>query len=99
MVRFKYGPWDFRYRKFLNLLVGKGLAHVFLQGRTVHIGITAKGSEVAAQLREKEEFAVIIDRSRLLKTHFDLSASTLVKFIYETFPEIATLRYGTKISQ
>ena len=24
MVRFRYGPWDFRYRKFLNSLVGKG---------------------------------------------------------------------------
>jgi hypothetical protein len=99
MVRFKYGPWDFRYRKFLNLLVGKGLVHISLRGRTVYISLTAKGNEISNELSEKEEFAIIAERSRLLKTHFDLSASTLVKFVYTTFPEIANLRYGTKINQ
>ena len=28
MIRYKYGPWDFRYRRFINLLVSKELAHV-----------------------------------------------------------------------
>ena len=30
MIRYRYGPWDFRYRRFINLLVAKGLAHVFV---------------------------------------------------------------------
>ncbi|HZS26782.1 MAG TPA: hypothetical protein VFB76_06100 [Candidatus Angelobacter sp.] len=99
MVRYKYGPWDFRYRRFLNLLVGKGLAHISLDGRTVHIGITERGRELATKLAETDEFTDIAERSRLLKSHFDLSATNLVKFIYQTFPEIGNLRYGTKISQ
>jgi hypothetical protein len=99
MVRFKYGPWDFRYRRFLNILVGKNLAHVYLHGRTVHLGITPNGRAVAERLAEHSEFEELKDRTRLLKTHFDLSASTLVKFIYDTFPEIGTLRLGAPIQR
>jgi hypothetical protein len=99
MVRFKYGPWDFRYRRFLNILVGKGLAHVYLRGRTVHVGITESGRAVANRLAEHAEFADLKHRSKLLKTHFDLSASTLVKFVYDTFPEIGTMRLGSPIQQ
>ena len=40
MIRFRYGPWDFRYRRFLNLLVARGLVHILVSGRTVHIGVT-----------------------------------------------------------
>jgi hypothetical protein len=40
MVRYRYGPWDFRYRRFINLLVAKGLVTVYVQGRTIHIGLT-----------------------------------------------------------
>lgn len=42
MVRFRYGPWDHRYRRFLNSLVGKGLAVVRAEGRTI------MGSPIAA---------------------------------------------------
>jgi hypothetical protein len=99
MVRFKYGPWDFRYRGFVNVLVGKGLAHVHLHGRTIHLGITGKGQKIAEQLGQEAEFDDLRSRTKLLKTHFDLSASTLVKFIYETFPEIGTLRLGAPIEK
>jgi len=99
MVRFKYGPWDFRYRRFLNLLVGRGLVHISLRGRTVLIAVTEKGKKLATELESKEEFFDIVERSRLLKTHFDLSASTLVKFVYDVFPEIGSLRYGAKINK
>jgi hypothetical protein len=99
MVRFKYGPWDFRYRRFINLLVAKGLAHVYVHGRTVHIGITAKGKEIASELAEQPEFTELLMRTRLLKSHLDLSATTLMKFIYSTFPEISDLRYGQQIDE
>src|SRR4051812_33633398 len=38
MVRYKYGPWDYRYRRFVNLLVALGLAYVAVDGRTIRIG-------------------------------------------------------------
>jgi hypothetical protein len=99
MIRFKYGPWDFRYRRFLNLLSSKGLAHIFVSGRTVHVGITKKGRTVAEELKNAPEFSDLTSRARLLKTHLDLSATGLMKFIYETFPEIGTLRYGEHINE
>ncbi len=37
-------------------------------------------------------------RAKLLKRYFDLTATNLMKFIYDTFPEIGTLRLGTEIS-
>lgn len=98
MVRFKYGPWDHRYRRFLNLLVAKGLAAVTTEGRTVRIGLTERGLEVAQSLSAAEANEDTTRRARLLKRHFDLTATNLMKFIYETFPEIGTLRLGTEIT-
>jgi hypothetical protein len=97
MVRFKYGPWDHRYRRFLNLLVGKGLAKVTVDGRTINIGLTPRGIEAANQLAEDDANQDIVQRAAVLKRHFDLTATNLMKFIYETFPEIGTLRLGTEI--
>jgi hypothetical protein len=41
----------------------------------------------------EDAFKQLADRAQLLR-HFDLSATKLMKFIYETFPEISTLRSG-----
>jgi hypothetical protein len=98
MVRFKYGPWDHRYRRFLNLLVGKGLAKVTTEGRTIQVGLTPRGIEVADRLATNEVNQDMTARARLLKRHFDLSATNLMNFVYQTFPEIGTLRLGTEIS-
>lgn len=97
MVRFRYGPWDFRYRRFINLLAAKGLVQINIEGRTTRISLTDKGLDVAANVLKNEEFQDIAERSRLLKRHFDLSSTNLMKFIYNTFPEIATLRFGEVI--
>lgn len=98
MVRFKYGPWDHRYRRFLNLLIAKGLCSVLVEGRTVRIGITNRGLEVARLLASDDVNADVWKRAQLLKQYFDLSATNLMKFIYETFPEIGTLRFGAEIT-
>lgn len=97
MVRFRYGPWDFRYRRLMNLMVAKGLAQINIEGRTIHIGLTPKGVELAKHLSKEEAFQDLVSRARLLKRHFDLTGTNLMKFVYKTFPEIATLRFGEKI--
>lgn len=99
MVRFRYGPWDFRYRRLLNLLVAKGLIHLHVSGRTVHVSATAQGHQVASEFSKAEEFADLSARVKLLKTHFDIGGTTLMKFIYQTFPELSNLRYGTQIDE
>jgi hypothetical protein len=98
MVRFRYGPWDFRYRRFLNLLVGMGLANVSVDGRTVKIGLTQAGQDAATALGQTEAYQDIKERAKLLKGNLDLTATNLMKFVYETFPEIADLRLGEQIS-
>ena len=97
MVRYRYGPWDFRYRRFINLLVAKGLVTVNVQGRTIHIGLTDSGLNVAKRLSEDNAYHDLANRSRLLKKHFDWPPTKLMKFIYATFPEIVTLRLGEEI--
>jgi hypothetical protein len=93
MVRYRFGPWDGRYRRFLNLLSAKGLVRLGLEGRTVVIILTEKGVKAAERLQLEDAFKQLADRAQLLR-HFDLSATNLMKFIYETFPEISTLRSG-----
>ena len=97
MVRFKYGPWDFRYRKFINILVGKGLAYIHIQGRTIHLGLTEKGRATALDILNKENYSDIAERAKIVKRNFNFSATNLMRFIYKTFPEIISLQYGQEI--
>jgi len=97
MVRYKYGPWDFRYRKLLNTLIGKGLAHVQINGRRINVGITKKGFQIYSQLSDTETFIDLVKRAKLLRQNFNLSGTNLMKFIYQTFPEISDLRLGERI--
>jgi hypothetical protein len=97
MVRYRYGPWDDRYREILNELVGLDLAHVTVRGRTVHIGLTDRGLETARALGESRAYEDIARRASLLKTTLNLSATGLMRFVYETFPEIADMRLREEI--
>lgn len=97
MVRYRFGPWDHRYREFLNILVGKGLVTVSVEGRKVVIGLTEAGRILASELSTSPEFQDYARRSSLLKRHFDVQAATLMRFIYETFPEVVSLRLNERI--
>lgn len=97
MVRYRYGPWDFRYRRFANLLVGKGLAEVRVHGKSVNLSLTPTGLEAAALLASGEEFQDIARRARHLHTHFNYRGSWLKNFVYSTFPEVVSLRLGEEI--
>lgn len=98
MVRYRFGPWDHRYRGFINLLVAKGLASISVEGRKVVIAATEAGRERARQLSSDDLFIPYAQRARLLKRHFDLTATNLMRFIYETFPELVSLRSNAPIS-
>jgi len=97
MVRFRYGPWDHRYRRFLNLLAARGLIKVTMSGRTVMIGLTSTGREAAGRLSREEAFEDVAARAATLHRHFDVRGTTLMRFIYETFPEIVDLRMNEDI--
>ncbi len=97
MVRYRFGPWDHRYREFLNVLVAKDLAAVSVEGRTVVIGLTSTGRGAADRLAADPLFEAYRRRSTALKRHFDVTSTTLMRFIYKTFPEIVTLRSNEPI--
>lgn len=97
MVRYRFGPWDYRYRNFLNLLVSKHLVKIITEGRKVVIILTKEGREIAEELIKNPEFEQYNQRSLLLKRHFDIKATNLMKFIYDTFPEIISLNSGKRI--
>ena len=92
MVRYRFGPWDHRYREFLNILVGKGLVTLSVEGRKVVIALTDRGRNMAAELASSPVFQDYTRRSSLLKRHFDVQGTTLMRFIYDTFPEVVSLR-------
>ena len=98
MVRYKFGPWDHRYRRFLNILVGKGFVEV-KDGRPVVIRLTPKGREAAVSLLMQAEYKSVQHRAGLLKQHMNLGARALMDFIYRVFPEVTSLRLGETIDQ
>lgn len=97
MVRYRFGPWDHRYRGFLNVLIAKRLVSVSVEGRTVVIVPTESGRDLAAVLGADPAFEVYERRAGILKRHFDNRATHLMQFIYSTFPEILSLRSGAEI--
>ncbi len=98
MVRYRFGPWDHRYRNLLNLLVAKGLTEISVEGRTITVGLTRDGLAVSNDLSCVAEFGKYTERATILKRHFDLTGTNLMKFIYDTFPEILDLRANTPIT-
>jgi hypothetical protein len=97
MIRYHYGPWDHRYRRFINNLVAKGLVDVQVEKKTILIGLTEKGVSVANGFHQYFIFQDYFERSELLKDYFDIGAMTLKNFIYETFPEIVSMQKGEVI--
>ena len=98
MIRFRYGPWDSRYRRWIALMVSKGLAATCVQGRTVHVKLTDSGATVARQLQEHAEFAGLTTRSQSIASAFrTFSATGLKDFVYATFPEIVSMKWGESI--
>lgn len=97
MVRYRFGPWDHRYREFLNILIAKGLVNVSVEGRKIVILLTESGRIVADRLALDPVFEPYARRSTVLKRNFDLTATNLMRFIYQTFPEIVTMRANESI--
>lgn len=98
MIRFRYGPWDNRYRRWIGLLIAKGLATAYVEGKTIYVGLTEQGKSTAKDLAESPDFEVLDKRSQLIiKAVGSLSATKLKEFVYETFPEILDMKWGEDI--
>jgi hypothetical protein len=99
MIRFRYGPWDARYRRWLGLLHARGLVRLALSGNTIQVGLTDRGREVAAAFRRDPAYGEVSARSDVIALKFGaVSATKLKDFVYEAIPEITDMRWGDLIS-
>lgn len=98
MIRFRYGPWDGRYRRWLSLLSARGLVTLSLSGRKIEIGLTDAGRAVADDFSERPLFQDLAERGALVvKTVGEMSAMRLKNFVYEIVPEITGMKWGQEI--
>ncbi|VVT10008.1 conserved hypothetical protein [Sphingomonas sp. EC-HK361] len=98
MVRFRYGPWDARYRRWLGLLAARGLVILGLQGNTVQIGLSDAGRVLAAEFQADPLFADLARRADVvMKAVGPMSATRLKDFVYVAIPEIVDMKWGREI--
>ena len=98
MIRFKYGPWDARYRRWLSVLQSRGLVTTEVKGKTVYIELTEMGREIAGQFAVNSAFSDITERSQLVVKNFGIMSATGIKdFVYRVFPELETMKWGEDI--
>lgn len=97
MIRFRYGPWDPAYYGILSRLIGMGLVEIARTPRTLGYRTTQEGRLAAAQIAETPEWNQTRSRVKVLKRHFNLTGTNLMKFVYENFPEIKAARMGSRL--
>ena len=99
MIRFRYGPWDDRYRKWIGLLVSKRLANTYVVGRTVKVRLTGDGLTLAESMEKLPEFEDLAAHSKLISRSVgNYSATKLKNYVYEVFPEIVDMEWGKDIN-
>lgn len=98
MIRFRYGPWDRRYRKWLAVLMAKQLVTVGKHGKTVQVALTQRGKEIAHALGARVEFADLAQRADMVRFAVgSMPATRLMKFVYKIAPEIVEMKWGENI--
>ena len=98
MIRFRYGPWDTRYRRWLGVLAAKGLVEIYANGRTVHTRVTIDGRKIAAELVARTEYKGLAERCKLVIRAFgDMGATRLKDYIYTVIPELNGMPWGEEI--
>jgi hypothetical protein len=98
MIRFRFGPWDPRYRRWLSILVAKQLAIVYREGRTVKIQLSKKGMALAEQLAEAEAFQPLAERAKVVNSAVgNMPSSKITAFVYKIAPEIINMKWGHAI--
>lgn len=98
MIRFRFGPWDTRYRRWLSILVAKQLAIVYREGRTVKIQLTKQGVALAEKFAEAEVFKPLVERAKVVNsTVGNMPSTKITAFIYKIAPELVNMKWGRAI--
>jgi hypothetical protein len=100
MIRYRYGPWDPRYRQFLAFLEARQLIRISVT-KPERVSLTAAGRRLAEQIADKESFAPIVERCDVMVGNLaSLSGTQLKDLIYELFPaEVGEAPMRSQIAQ
>jgi hypothetical protein len=87
MIRYRYGPWDPRYRQFLAFLEARSLVRV-TKRPPERVTLSAPGRRLAETLAGAPAFAPLTARCRAMVGNLaDMSGTRIKEFIYEVFTE------------
>ena len=97
MVRYRYGPWDPAYFAILGSLIGRGLIYVVPNNRGLGYKVTNQGAFLARTMRANPAWMKVSTSTGLLRRHFNMSGSSLKRFVYDHFPEVASASWTEKL--
>jgi len=87
MIRYRYGPWDQRYRQFLAFLISRDLVTV-TSHRVERVKLKAVGKRTAQRLTEAREFQPLVRRCQAMRGNLAVMSGTDLKnLIYDLFPD------------
>lgn len=87
MVRYRYGPWDHRYRQFLSFLTSRKLVTV-TRGTPERVRLSAAGRAAAQHLADTDQFQPLVRRCHAMKHNLaQMSGTDLKNLIYDLFPD------------
>ena len=99
MVRHHYGPWDKRYYHVLAYLESKELISVEKSKNTYLLHLTAQGTAIAEELKQRSPFQPLVEQMQAVKKLLgNKTGSSLKELIYKVFrEEVADKRLGEVI--
>ncbi|KUH35315.1 MULTISPECIES: hypothetical protein [Streptomyces] len=91
MIRYRYGPWDHRYRQFLSFLTARKLVTVTVSHTPERVKLTSAGKATAARLAGMEQFEPLVRRCEAMRGNLAaMSGTDLKNLIYDLFPDEIT---------
>jgi hypothetical protein len=87
MIRYRYGPWDPRYRQFLAFLEARSLVRV-AKRPPEKVTLSAAGRGLAEVLAGEPAFAPLTARCRAMVGNLaDMTGTRIKEFVYDIFAE------------
>lgn len=89
MIRYRFGPWDPRYRQFVAFLEARDLVRVSSGKHNARrVTVTARGRRLAQQIAAQPAFAPIGRRAEAMKSNLaEWTGTELKDFIYSLFED------------
>ncbi|CAM5660566.1 putative protein OS=Streptomyces griseorubiginosus OX=67304 GN=AQJ54_39950 PE=4 SV=1 [Streptomyces griseorubiginosus] len=88
MIRYRYGPWDHRYRQFLAFLVSRDLVTITTSHTPERVKLKAAGNRAAERLMQTSEFQPLVRRCEAMRGNLAAMSGTELKdLIYDLFPD------------